>query len=104
MVLLSDDDDVPPLLVGDDGVFNTSHWFEVRDELELALPIDQPRAHTMRCHQLLWTYAYDNVPPPLVIICDNHSSHHTTAVLSLMAMANEVLRGPTSPCNSNHGE
>ena len=105
MVLLFYDDDVPPLLVDDDGVFNTSNWFQVRGELDLALPIDQPHARTIRCRHLLWTtYAYDDVPSPLVITCDNHSPHHTAAILPLMAMATEVMRGPISPCNSNHEE
>ena len=110
MVLL-DDGYVPPLLVDDDGEFNTSHWFQVRDEasseleLELAASSEVQRAHTAQAaRHPLWTYAYGNVPPPPVITCDNHSSHHTTATISLMAMATEVMRGPIHPCNSNPEE
>ena len=78
MLLLFDDDDVPALLVDDNGVFNTSHWFEVRDELELALQIEQPRAQTIpyRHHTVPPPpYAYDNVPPPLVITCGSRTAH-----------------------------
>ena len=61
--------------MGEDGEFDTSHWFQVLDaasselELKLALSIGQPYASptVMTCRHLLWaTLARGS------LICDNH--------------------------------
>ena len=63
------DDDLPPLLEDEDGEFDTSHWFQVQDEL--------PHALRMRIMTMQQTAALSEMAPPLFITCDHHISHLT---------------------------